>query len=161
MTSSEQPSDRCGYSPEVTPIHENIPELTCYQPVWDNHDRCVWHTKEPGKSIDDLKELKPKPDEHIDGAYLEEATLRDVDWFQRVSLVNADFTRADVRATEFSNADLKFSTFKDTNAIYADFSGADLEGTIISKTDLRSAKIVDAYLNEAIFSDVNKDKRVI
>lgn len=154
--SSEQPPDRCGYSPDVTLIHENIPELTCYRPVWSDRDcnRCVWHAKESGKSISDLKELKPNPGEHLDGAYLENAILRNIDWFSGVSLINVDFTRADIRATDFSDACLKFSMFENTNAIYANFSGGDLEGTIISGTDLRSAILVDTRLNGAIFSHV-------
>ncbi|UPM45001.1 pentapeptide repeat-containing protein [Halocatena salina] len=157
--SSDPPHNRCGYNPDVTLIHENIPQITCYRPVWNDRDRCVWHAREAGKSITDLKELKPNPGEHLDGAYLEGAKLRDVDWFSDVSLVNVDFTRADVRATDFSGAQLRFSRFEYTNAIYADFSGSDLEGTIMSDTDLRSATLVETRLNGAIFSDVymNRD----
>lgn len=159
MMSSESSSDRCGYSPDVTLIHENIPQLTCYRPVWGDRDRCVWHAKEAGKSLTDLKKLKPKSGEHLDRAYLEEATLRNIDWFRGVSLINVNFTRADIRATNFSEASLKFSMLENTNAIYADFSGGDLEGTIVSETDLRSATLVDTRLNGAIFSNVyvNRD----
>ncbi|WP_185715636.1 pentapeptide repeat-containing protein [Halocatena pleomorpha] len=110
--------------------------------------------REAGKSATDLKELKPNPGEHLDGAYLKGAKLRNIDWFRDVSLANVDFTRADVRATDFSGAQLRFSKFKYTNAIYADFSGSDLEGTIMSETDLRSATLVETRLNGAIFSDV-------
>ncbi|WP_227356039.1 pentapeptide repeat-containing protein [Haladaptatus salinisoli] len=159
MPSNEQPSDRCGYSPDITLVHESIPETACYRPVWGDRDYCVWHAKETGKSIEDLKELKPEPKEHIDGAYLKEATLRNVSWFKDVSLINADFTRADLRAVNLSNADMRLTTFEGTTAIYTDFSGGNLEGAIISETDLRSAKLVDAQLNGAIFSNVyvNRD----
>lgn len=159
MTSNEQPSNRCGYSPDIALIHESIPESVCYRPVWGDRDRCVWHAKELGKSIEDLKELKPEPGEHIDGAYLKEAALRNISWLNDISLVNADFTRADLRATDFSNSDLKLARLKETTAIYTDFSGGDLEGALISETDLRSANLVNAQLNGAIFSNVyvNRD----
>lgn len=76
MSRSNPPSDRCGYTIEITIADETVPAVTCYRPTWDDHDYCVWHAREAGKSTATFDGATPGPEEYIGGAYLVGPTLR-------------------------------------------------------------------------------------
>lgn len=153
MTSST--TDRCGYRLEIGLTHDDLPSEACERPVWDNHDRCVWHAKVDGKTTELFDDAPPEPGENLDGAYLKEASLIGVDWFANTSLIYADFTDAEVNAVDFSNTNLMFATLTNVKGINADFSGANLEGANFTNSDLRRANLENTLLNEAVFTDVH------
>ena len=153
MTSS--PADRCGYRLEIGLDDDDLPTEACERPVWDDHDRCVWHAKVDGKTADLFEDTPPEPGDNLDGAYLKEASLVDIDWFADTSLIYADFTDAHVNAVDFSNANLMLATLTNVSGINADFSGANLEGATFTNGDLRRANLENALLNEAVFTDVH------
>lgn len=157
MAADDAPSNRCGYTLAAASEYELIPQLSCYRPVWEDHDYCVWHAPDDGKDRELLEDAAPSPNEHLDGAYLNGVNLIGVNWFADVSLVQADFREADIRGIDCSGAVLQHARFHETLASDADFSTANLEGARITETDLRGATFVDARLNEAILKDLYID----
>lgn len=157
MPLADPPSGRCGYTIDTTIADETVPAVTCYRPLWDDHDYCVWHARETGKSPTTFDGATPSPQEYIGGAYLVEADLAGIDWLSESAFTHADFTGADLRATDFSGANLRHATFENTNAMHADFNATNLEGAIMEDTDLRGANLREARLNETVFTDVHID----
>lgn len=148
-------SERCGYRLEIGLIDDEFSSEPCDRPVWEDHDKCVWHAKVDGKKKDTLEEAQPEPEENLDGAHLKEASVAGVDWFSEASLVGADLTEADLKGTDFSEANMMLSTLTNVSAINADFTGANLEGAIFTNADLRRATLEDALLNETVLTDVH------
>ena len=81
--------DRCGYQLNVGLTAEDFSTDPCGRPVWEDHDRCIWHAKVDEKTTQLLEDAHPTPDENLDGAYLQEAELVGVDWFAGTSLARA------------------------------------------------------------------------
>ncbi|WP_348613567.1 pentapeptide repeat-containing protein [Halobaculum rarum] len=147
--------DRCDYQLEVGLADQDLSAEPCGRPVWEDHDRCVWHAKVNGKPIDVLEAARPKSGETLDGAYLREAELVGVDWLAGASLVGADFTDARLNGSDFSEADLMLATLTNASGINADFRGANLEGAIFKDADLRRATLEYARLYETILTNVH------
>lgn len=147
--------DRCGYRPNVGLPDQEVSDEPCGRPVWEDHDRCIWHARVDGKTARMLEEAQPGIDEDLDGAYLQKAELMGADWFAERSLIGADFTEAKVDGVDFSEADLTLATLTGVSGINADFRGANLEGAIFTNADLRRSNLEEARLNEAVFTNVH------
>lgn len=147
--------DRCEYQLEVGLADQDLSTEPCSRPVWEDHNRCVWHAKVNGKPIDVLEEARPKSGENLNGAYLREAELVGVDWLAGASLIGADLTDARLNGTDFSEANLMLATLASASGINADFSGANLEGAVFTNADLRRATLEHARLNETILTNVH------
>jgi len=147
--------DRCGYRLEVGVHDEQLPSDPCRRPVWEDHDRCVWHARVDGKPTEVLEARRPEGGDALDGAYLREASLVGVEWFAGASLIGADFTGADLKGAAFTDANLLLATFTDVRAMGADFSRANMEGAICTNADLRRATLTDARLHEIVLTDVH------
>ncbi|RBI59923.1 ion transporter [halophilic archaeon] len=145
------PPDRCGYSPNVSRFPD-LGGVCCWRPIWDDANRCVWHADTVDKPADVLATLAPTPGERLDGARLRRSTLSDVDWFVACTLVEADFTQADISATDFTDADLRDATFRDANARGTMFARANLEDAVVRNVDLRGAHFGQAKFDEADFT---------
>lgn len=148
-------AERCDYEMEIGLTGRRIDSEPCDRPVWEDHDRCIWHAQVDGKTSEQLESVDPAGEEAIDGAYLGGASLGDVDWFADTSMVGANLAGADVRGVDFSGADLTMATLTDAAAIDADFSDANLEGAIFTNADLRRATLTGARLHETILTDVH------
>ena len=148
-------ADQCGYRLEIGLSDDNFPTESCNRPVWDDHDRCVWHAKVDGKTKETLEYARPESGEDLNGAYLKEASLVSVDWFTETSLIGADLTDADLKGTDFSDANMTLATLTNASAISADFTGANLEGAIFTNTDIRRASLENARLHETVLTDVH------
>jgi hypothetical protein len=148
-------SDRCGYRLEIELADTDIPTQPCDRPVWEDHDRCIWHASVDGKTKEQLESADPKSQDNIDGAYLREASLTDVDWFVGTSLIGANLTSADLKGADFSKANLTLATLTDVSSIGTDFSGANLEGAIFTNADLRRATFEHARLHDTVLTDVH------
>jgi hypothetical protein len=148
-------ADRCKYGAETGLMDDTVPIETCERSTWEDHDRCVWHAQVDGKTKETLETTDPEEQSAIDGAYLVEASLANVDWFGDTSLVEANLTGADLKGANFSGANLTLATLTDVSAIATDFSGANLEGAILTNADLRRATIEDARLHETVLRDMH------
>lgn len=146
---------RCEYRLTIGELSDDLPDGTCDRPVWEDHDRCIWHAPVEEKTSKMLEDSKPGSDDTLDGAYLKDAVLVSVDWFRDVSLVGADFTNADVKGVDFSDADLTLSTLTNISAIGADFTDANIEGAILTNADLRRADLTGARLHETVLTNVH------
>lgn len=127
----------------------------CSRPVWEDHDRCIWHARVDGKTIDDFENIDPGSEDNITEVYLRNASLTGVEWFADTSLVGADFTKADLNGADFSEANLTLATLTDVSGIGADFSETNLEGAIFTDADLRRARLGGVRLNGAVLNDVH------
>ncbi|WP_436927152.1 pentapeptide repeat-containing protein [Halosimplex amylolyticum] len=154
---SQRNDERCDYQLDVGLPDEELSTEPCGRPLWEDRDRCVWHTKEAGKTQDDLEESLPDPEENLNGAYLQQAELSGIDWFEDRELVGADFTEAHLNGADFSGANLMLATLTSVSGINADFQETNLEGAIFTNADLRRANLEGALLNEAVFTDVHID----
>ncbi len=148
-------SDRCKYGAETGLVDDTVPIEICERATWEDHDRCVWHAQVDGKTKEVLESADPTEQSAIDGAYLVEASLANVDWFADTSLVEANFTGADLKGADFSRANLTLATLTDASAIVTDFSDANLEGAILTNADVRRATLEGARLHETVLRDMN------
>lgn len=147
--------ERCGYQLDVGLPQEELSTEPCGRPVWGDHDRCVWHAKVEGKTIELLEDAQPEPGEDLNGAFLKEAELSGIDWFSERSLVGVNLTGARLNGADLSEANLMLATLTDVSAINADFRGANLEGAMFTNADLRRANLEYALLHEAVFTNVH------
>jgi hypothetical protein len=154
-------SRRCDHRIEIDLSGTEFPDESCGRPVWEDHDRCVWHAEVDGKTADDLAEADPAGEDDLSEAYLREASLVGDDWFVDTSLVGADFTGAKLDRAEFAGADLTLATLTDVSAIETDLSEANLEGAILTNADLRRATLEDARLSGAVLTDVHISKETV
>jgi hypothetical protein len=155
MSSTDAGEGECGYRLEVGIEHERLAAEPCTRPVWDDHDRCIWHAPVDGKTREQLEDADPESGGDIYGAYLREASLPAVDWFAGESLIGADLTGANLRGADFSGADLTLATLAGVSAIGADFSEANLEGVILTEADARRATLEGARLHDTVLTDMH------
>lgn len=153
----DESPDRCGFRLQIGLEDRDQRADSCGRPVWEDHDRCIWHAPVDGKSADQLDSADVGSDENLDGAYLREASLIGIEWPAGASLVNADLTNATLNGADFTDADLMLATLSNVSAINADFSGANLEGAILTNADLRRANFEEALLNETVLTDIHID----
>lgn len=151
----EDESDRCGYRLEVGVTEADISTDPCERPVWEDHDRCIWHATVDGKDKEQLEDADPESQDAFDGAHLREASLENVDWFEGTSMIGVDFTGADLTGADFSDADLTLARLTDATALGTDFTGANLEGAILTNADFRRATLEHARLHETVLTDMH------
>lgn len=149
--------DRCGYTHNVSRFPA-VGEVCCWRPVWGEHDHCVWHTDVADKSPEALTALAPSPGERLDGAILRESVIAGLDGLVECTLIDAEFTQADVSETDFTGADLREATFRGANARDARFTGANLENATLRSVDLRGAHLDQAKLDEVEFAESRIDR---
>ena len=126
--------------------------MTCWRPTYAGSDRCIWHT-DRAKSVVELARQKPAPGERLDGALLGGLDLGNVDWLAERVLIGADFSYTNVTGVDFSDADLRESTFSGATCCETDFEGANLERARFDDADLRDADLTMAAFDEVDFSD--------
>ena len=148
-------TDRCGYELKIGRTPADIDSKECDRPVWEDHDRCIWHAQVDEKPKSALEDTDPASQDNLDGAYLRGTSLGEVDWFVGTSLIGANFTGANVRGADFRDADMTLATLTDVSAISADFTGANLEGAIFTNADMRLATLMDTRLHEAVLTDMH------
>ena len=157
MTDTE--SDRCGYRLEIDQTDSRLATEPCPRPVWETedeaYDRCVWHATVDGKTQTQLESAGPASEGSIDGAYLREASLTNVDWFAGTSMIGVDLTGADLKGSDFRGTDFTLSRLTDVSAIATDFSDANLEGVILTNADLRQASLEGARLHDTVLTDLH------
>ena len=148
-------SDRCGYCLEIDVTEAGISTEPCDRPVWEDHSRCIWHAPIDRKEREQLEDADPASQGAIDGAYLREAQLDNVEWFAETSLVGADLTGANLTGADFSEVDLTLARLTNTRALGTDFTDARLEGAILTNADFRQATLEGARLHETVLTDVH------
>lgn len=149
--------DRCGYTHNVSRFSD-VGEACCWRPVWEDAERCVWHADAADKPLEALTALAPAPGERLDGANLRESAISGLDGLVECTLIDAEFTRADVSGIDFTGADLRAATFRGANAQAATFTGANLENTVLRGVDLRGASLDQAKLDEIEFAESRIDR---
>ena len=147
------PSDRCGYVYDVSTLPDTG-AVSCWRPVWEDEDRCLWHLDISVKPRDALADRQPRENERLDGAVLGRVSLNGVDWFEDCSLIGAQLTAVDLNDASLSGADLREASLEHVSARRTDFSGANLEDAALSVCDLRSADLTNVRLDQAAFSNV-------
>ena len=147
------PSDRCGYVCDVSTLPDTG-AVSCWRPVWEDEDRCLWHLDISVKPRDALADRQPRENERLDGAVLGRVSLNGVDWFEDCSLIGAQLTAVDLNDASLSGADLREASLEHVSARRTDFSGANLEDAALSVCDLRSADLTNVRLDQAAFSNV-------
>lgn len=68
-----------------------------------------------------------------------------------------DFSQLDLNGADFSNSDLRFTTWNGSKLRDADFSGCDMEWCTCENADLRGAKFVGANLAKSSFNNSTVD----
>lgn len=144
--------ERCGYVYEVSPTGD-MGSACCLRPVWEDHERCVWHAEAFGKPRDALEAQRPASGERIDGAKLLGVSLAGVEWLRETVLVGATFDDATLHGIDLTDADLRRATFENVEAADATFDGANLEDAIFQNADLRGASFDGASLYRTVFTD--------
>lgn len=140
------PVDRCGYEvSESTDIHT---EYTCWRPVWEDTDRCVWHVERANKPLDALVAARGDGPERLDGAYLRNTTIDGAVSFADCTLRNASLANASLRNTDLSQADLSGAT-----CTGCDLSHSVLDDACLDRTTLDVAALSHASGVEATFTD--------
>jgi uncharacterized protein YjbI with pentapeptide repeats len=145
----------CGHELEIGLIDDELSGDPCDRPIWDDHDRCIWHAEVEGKSTEDFEDHEPDDQENLDEAYLRGATLIDVDWLADTSLIGADFRGATLNGSDLTGADMTLAKLADVSGINTDFSRTNLEQAIFTNADLRRATLEDARLSGAVLNDVH------
>lgn len=148
-------SDQCGYRLEIDVTEAGIATDACDRPVWEDYSRCIWHAPVDRKEKEELEGADPESQESIDGAYLREAQLDNVEWFAGTSLVGADFTGANLTGADFSDSNLELARLTDASALGTDFTDANLEGAILTNADFRRATLEGARLHETVLTNVH------
>lgn len=175
---SEPPENRCGY--QFPPDFERTADgcrtskgrhySSCYRTTWNDHDRCVWHTKtDQPKPIDELRavresstyrELNKKngPAELLDGAHLPGTSidgLSDLDgcYLRRANLQDVHFSEGSCRRANFADANLTDAWFRGTNFTGASLSQSSLKATTLKGANLTGCKLEDAHLERTNLLD--------
>ncbi|MGQ4557176.1 pentapeptide repeat-containing protein [Halobellus sp. GM3] len=149
--------ERCGFRLHIGLDSQASAADPCERPVWEDHDRCVWHATVDGKTAATFDDRRADVENSLDGAYLRDAELVDLDWLRGASLVGADLTGARLNGSDLSGANLMLSSLKDVSALNTDLRGVNLEGAILTNGDLRRATLENAHLNDAVLKDVHID----
>lgn len=144
--------DPCGYTHNVSRFPD-VGEACCWRPVWEDHDRCIWHADVADKSLEMLTAHAPSPGERLDGAILRRSIVAGLDGLAKCTLIDAQFIQADVSETDFTGADLREATFRDANARDTIFTRANLEDALLGGADLRGAHLDQAKFDEVEFAD--------
>lgn len=163
-------TDRCGHVYTGETGNENC----CYRAVWQDSNRCIWHTEvgdEEMKPVGELQETRAPsevreqnadtgPSELLDGA-----KLRDVNFpygadFAGVSMRDGDLSEVTLRGGNLSGADLSDTTLVDSDLRGADLSGAvcwevELNDGHLAGADLQGVDLHESGCSDAVFRNAN------
>ncbi|WP_222917260.1 pentapeptide repeat-containing protein [Natrinema sp. SYSU A 869] len=143
---------RCGTVTSSSGV-DDAGAVCCWRPTWRDTDRCIWHT-ETAVPAAAYEQEQPEPDERLDGANFQGATLSGKSFLAGRSLVEADFTDAVLDGADLSGTDLRRATFRDVDAHGTSFRNANLHDAVFVFVDLRGADFRDARLYRAGLTDV-------
>lgn len=153
-----RPEGRCGYEQPVI-TKENVGAVCCWRPVWEDHERCVWHADESEKPRKAFEAHPPERGERLDGAILRGAFLTDADWLIGGTLIGADFSNAIVRSTDFTGADLRRARFQNADARDSVFDDANIEDAEFVYTQIQGASFEGTLFERVLFQGAHADRK--
>lgn len=118
---------KCGYRVSFDYQSKTQREWTCSKPLWQDHDRCIWHANVEEKAVADIEAALDRGDTQLDGAVLRGVEAEDPLTFANCSLVEADFRDADLSESRFVECSLQGADFETTNLRLAHFLNGQLE----------------------------------
>lgn len=136
------PEERCGFELETGDLPQDYKEVCCWRDNWEDSDYCIFHARDDGKPINELKKSFSDSDERLDGSILRELRFQEAN-FSGCSLVKADL----------SNSNFALADFSDTNLMYANLSNGDFSNADFTQSDLYSVTAKDTHLNSANFEN--------
>ena len=165
------PSDgRCGYVYTGETGHESC----CYRSVWEESDRCIWHTEtgdEDMKPVEELQAMRAPPEirdlnggtgprELLDGAELEDVNFPPAVDLAGVSLRDADMAEVTLHRVSMAGADLSDTDLTDSDMRNGDLSGvtcwdSELNDGYFANANLSGAELVEADCGDAVFRNAN------
>ncbi|WP_160135530.1 pentapeptide repeat-containing protein [Halococcus salsus] len=148
---------RCGYEQPVI-TKEDVGAVCCWRPIWETHERCIWHADETGKPRGAFEDHPPERDERLDGAVLRGAFLTDMDWLVGGTLIGADFSDAIIREADLAGADLRRANFRNADARSANFTDANVEDAEFVHTQIQGANFEGALFDRALFQGAHADR---
>ena len=148
---------RCGYEQPVI-TKENVGAVSCWRPVWEGRERCVWHADESEKPREPFESHRPEPGDRLDGAVLRGAFLSDADWFVGVTLIGADLSNAIVRDADFTGTDLRRADFRNADARGTVFDDANVEDAEFIHTEVQGASFENALIDRTLFRETHVDR---
>lgn len=172
----------CGFTPDQVPEGKQWWEKStetveqCPRDTWNNHDRCIWHVRQKHKQEDEIQQaINSESSDHIDFAYLEEASLSNVD-FKRINFRSGNFAGTNFENAQFGSADYSGSFFEESNLsakdLYdsrfhncnferADLSETELELVEFNESNLRMADLERIKCFQTNFRDANLEGAVL
>ncbi|WP_276299372.1 pentapeptide repeat-containing protein [Halorussus lipolyticus] len=149
------PKDRCGYTLDTDDVPEIIDAVSCWRPVWNDSEQCIWHADVENKPITELRKACSDQIEQLDGAILRSIEAEGFDWLSGCRLIRADLTEAHFPDADLSNADLFGADFTEADLSGANLANAYLPEADFTKASLRKTKLIDASLDDAILTDAD------
>lgn len=149
---SNTPDNRCGFT--VDYYEEELQEAditiqgpgscTCWRPVWDNHNRCIWHADEDGKPIKDLANPRTSVPERLD-----QAILRGIPDVEDISFSNCVFRNSDLNNSKFRKVDFSRCDLTKVEAKKSKFSSVNFEGSKMTETKFYRTSIIRSWLKNS------------
>ena len=178
---NDTPEGRCRFTTSYGDMEFVAGNVTCWRPVWREHDRCIWHALVAEKPAEELADARTANPERLDGAVLrkteigETVTLADCSLYGAdlidASLQNTDLTDADLRGVDLNDASLESTTLTHANLVGANLSGANimgadlagsnLQGAILTKCSLFGAELTDATLHAANLTEADLSATIL
>ena len=158
MAGRVAPEERCGFTYDVSTLSDLGP-ATCWRPVWEDRDRCVWHAREERKPRAVVEAAAPDGPERLDGAFLSGIDLAGVEWFRECTLPGADFEAVDLRNASLAGTDLREASLEAVDLRKATLAGSNLEDASFSRCDLRNTRVDGARLDQAVFTDARINRQ--
>lgn len=130
-------AERCGFQIPDKDLIGSYGGWCCLRDTWDGNDRCIWHTEQRGKPIDELSAaLRSERDRtgadhypRLDYAKLSHLEIPEPDYesdapvgpslsFGRVTLIGADFKYGELRSCSFDSTIAHLANFEETDLTY-------------------------------------------
>ena len=154
MTASHE---TCGYTENPENLPDGIQALVCEEPLWNDEDRCIWHSETDDKPIGELESEWDTAPSRIDGLYLVDSRVGDRLNFESKTLYSANFSDSDLTEANFRDAELDFADFCGSNLRSARF---DTEDTTLTKAKFKKAKCKDTRFQRATLHNSNFESAI-
>jgi uncharacterized protein YjbI with pentapeptide repeats len=133
-------------------------DVTCWRPVWREHDKCIWHADVDKKPADELANARTGLPERLDYSKLRKVDVTDDLSFSGCNLRNSDMSQSDFKHVDFSRANLSMAELNGTDVARADFSDAELSSAKLIDSKVIRANFDQADMSYANFSKANAAK---
>lgn len=148
------PADRCGFTVEyLDQEFWSRGDVTCWRPVYENSQRCIWHAKIDNKPLEELRNTNPG--ERLDGSYLPDIRFGDLPLVSDHCLDYGMLSEFDAVDADLSGASFNLADLSGSNFAHANLQEAELRGTVLADSTFAHTNLKSAHLREACLSNVD------